>query len=64
MITLLITGVSGFIGSHMARHCLAAKHQVVVLDDLNGRFEDHLPEGVTFIRESITDHNLLEDLFN
>ncbi len=39
-------------------------HQVIVLDDLSGGFEDHLPEGVEFIRGSITDAALLEEIFN
>lgn len=60
----LITGGAGFIGSHVAQHCLTAGHQVVVLDDLSGGFEDHLPQGVTFVKGSITDHNLLQNLFN
>jgi UDP-glucose 4-epimerase len=59
----LVTGGAGFIGSHVARHCLNMGHEVVVLDDLSGGFEDHLPEGVTFIKGSITDNDLVEQLF-
>jgi UDP-glucose 4-epimerase len=59
----LITGGAGFIGSHVAKHALALGHQVVVLDDLSGGFEDHLPEGVIFIKGSVTDHVLLSELF-
>lgn len=59
----LITGGAGFIGSHVARHCLAAGHQVIVLDDLSGGFEDHIPAGATFIKGSITDEQLISDLF-
>ncbi len=60
----LITGGAGFIGSHVAKHCLRQGHQVVVLDDLSGGFEDYLPEEVTFVKGSITDQALLQDLFN
>src|SRR3954462_11203243 len=63
MATALITGGAGFIGSHVARHCLALGHNVVVVDDLSGGFEDHLPEGVGFIKGSITDHELISALF-
>lgn len=63
MTTTLITGGAGFIGSHVARHCLALGHKVVVLDDLSGGFEDHLPPGVQFIQGSITDVQLVTDLF-
>lgn len=64
MIKSLVTGGAGFIGSHVAKHCLAQGHQVVVLDDLSGGFEDHIPEGVTFVKGSVYDHELLENLFN
>lgn len=64
MITSLVTGGAGFIGSHVAKHCLAQGHQVIVLDDLSGGFEDHLPEGVTFVKGSVYDHKLVSDLFD
>jgi UDP-glucose 4-epimerase len=59
----LITGGAGFIGSHVARHCLAMGHRVIVLDDLSGGFEDHIPEGAVFIQGSITDVALVQELF-
>lgn len=64
MATTLVTGGAGFIGSHVAKHCLEMGHEVIVLDDLSGGFEDHLPEGVTFIEGSVSDADLIEKLFN
>lgn len=63
MPTSLITGGAGFIGSHVARHCLDMGHEVIVVDDLSGGFEDHLPAGVKFIKGSITDTEFIADLF-
>jgi UDP-glucose 4-epimerase len=63
MITSLITGGAGFIGSHVAKQCLALGHKVVVLDDLSGGFEDHLPDNVTFVKGSITNEELIKELF-
>lgn len=60
----LVTGGAGFIGSHVVKHCLEMGHKVVVLDDLSGGFEDHLPEGSIFVQGSITDYLLLERLFD
>jgi UDP-glucose 4-epimerase len=60
----LVTGGAGFIGSHVARHCLAAGHEVVVLDDLSGGFRDQVPAAATFVQGSITDHALLARLFD
>jgi UDP-glucose 4-epimerase len=62
-IHVLVTGGAGFIGSHVARHCLNEGYKVVVLDDLSGGFRDHLPEEVDFVEGSITDARLVTDLF-
>ncbi|MEL6843720.1 MAG: NAD-dependent epimerase/dehydratase family protein [Bacteroidota bacterium] len=63
MPTSLITGGAGFIGSHVARHCLAQGHDVVVMDDLSGGFMDQVPEEATFILGSVSDHVLVDALF-
>lgn len=60
----LVTGGAGFIGSHVARHCLTLGHNVVVLDDLSGGFRDQVPAGATFIAGSVTDHELVSQLFD
>src|SRR3984957_19474843 len=59
----LITGGAGFIGSHVVKHCLGLGHEVVVLDDLSGGFEDHIPGGAVFVQGSVTDHALVTKLF-
>ena len=63
MIRSLVTGGAGFIGSHVAKHCLALGHEVIVLDDLSGGFEDHIPAEALFIKGSITDNKLVTALF-
>src|SRR5882757_8393154 len=62
--SVLVTGGAGFIGSHVVKHCLAMGYEVVVLDDLSGGFEDHIPSGALFVEGSVTDHDLITDLFN
>ncbi|WP_416438276.1 NAD-dependent epimerase/dehydratase family protein [Phnomibacter sp. MR] len=64
MITSLITGGAGFIGSHVAKHCMDMGHKVVVLDDLSGGFEDHIPEGAIFEKGSVADAALVQQLFS
>ncbi|HEY0066831.1 MAG TPA: NAD-dependent epimerase/dehydratase family protein [Flavisolibacter sp.] len=62
--TVLVTGGAGFIGSHVVRHCLDAGYETIVLDDLSGGFEDHIPDGAVFVKGSVYDETLVEDLFN
>lgn len=63
MFKSLITGGAGFIGSHVARHCLDLGHEAVVLDDLSGGFRDHVPERAIFVEGSVADHELMQRLF-
>ncbi len=43
----LVTGGAGFIGSHVAGHCLKLGHDVIVLDDLSGGFKENVPAALT-----------------
>lgn len=59
----LVTGVAGFIGSHVAEHLIAAGHRVIGLDDLSGGYVHNVPAGVEFIEGSITDATLVNRIF-
>jgi len=59
----LVTGGAGFMGSHVADELLVLGHEVVVLDDLSGGFPDNVPEQATFVEGSVTDHVLVNELF-
>ena len=61
---ILVTGGAGFIGSHVAAQLVERGHQVVVLDDLSGGFEDNVPDGARFIHGSINDVELINRLFS
>src|SRR5436309_1708578 len=60
---VLVTGGAGFMGAHVARHLVAAGRDVVVLDDLSGGYERNVPAGATFVAGSVTDPELVDDLF-
>ncbi len=60
----LVTGGAGFLGSHVAEHLVRNGHQVVVLDDLSGGFEENVPRGAAFVKGSILDHCLIDRLFD
>lgn len=64
MPTSLVTGGAGFMGSHVADHLLVGGHNVIVLDDLSGGFRENVPNGATFLHGSVTDHGLINSLFD
>jgi UDP-glucose 4-epimerase len=59
----LVTGGAGFMGSHVADQLLRLGHTVIVLDDLSGGSEENVPQGATFIRGSILDEQLINQIF-
>jgi len=60
---VIVTGGAGFIGSHVARELVAMGRDVIVLDDLSGGSAENVPEGADFVQGSITDHGLIDRLF-
>lgn len=60
----LITGVAGFIGSHIADECLRQGYEVVGLDDLSGGFLRNVPNGARLVTGSITDAVAVDRLFD
>jgi UDP-glucose 4-epimerase len=53
--TYLITGVAGFIGSHLADALLARGHRVRGFDNLSTGKRDNVPRGVDFIVGDLSD---------
>jgi UDP-glucose 4-epimerase len=60
----LVTGGAGFMGSHVAEQLMRNGHEVVVLDDLSGGFINNVPNGVTLVKGSVLDHQLIDGLFS
>jgi UDP-glucose 4-epimerase len=63
MISSLVTGGAGFIGSHVAERLINMGHHAVVLDDRSGGCEVNVPSGAVFVRGSILDHKLIDAIF-
>ena len=59
----LVTGAAGFIGAHVTEECLRQGFEVVALDDLSGGFRDNVPNGARFVEGSVTNDELVEELF-
>ena len=60
---VLVTGAAGFIGSHVAEHCLKLGMEVVGIDDLSGGFPENVPTGVDFYKVDIKDQVAVDKLF-
>ena len=50
---VLITGVAGFMGSHLADSMLTEGHDVLGIDNLIGGYESNVPKFVNFIKEDL-----------
>ena len=66
---VLVTGGTGFIGSHVVRALLMQKdfadYRIVVLDDLSGGFMANVPNHrrIDFIKGSFANKKFVDELF-
>lgn len=60
---VLVTGAAGFIGSHVADHCLDLGMQVTATDDLSGGFRENVPEGARWVQGDLRDPAFVADLW-
>ncbi len=58
----LVTGGAGFIGAHVVNELIEMGHDVFVLDDLSGGFEENINKDARFIQGSILDSNLVKEI--
>jgi UDP-glucose 4-epimerase len=58
-----VTGGAGFLGAHVTRRLLDEGHDVVVLDDMSGGFEDNVDVRARLEVGSIADHVRIDRLF-
>lgn len=63
MTKVLITGGAGFIGSHVVEECIAAGHEVIVVDDLSSGKKENLPPGVPLYQADVADVEAVQRAF-
>ena len=59
----LVTGAAGFIGSHVADHCLAQGMRVTAVDDLSGGFRENVPAGAAWIQGDVRNPHFVASLW-
>src|SRR3954467_15861998 len=64
LMTVLVTGGAGYIGSHMVLALAEAGESVVVIDNLSTGFSTSLPEGVPLFIGDAADENLVEGVIS
>ena len=63
MVKVVITGVSGLLGSTMAKYLVAkGNYEIVGIDNMIGGVEGNVPEAVEYIRGDIQDTALMTEL--
>ena len=60
---VLITGVAGFMGSHLADEFIKRGHTVVGIDNLAGGYYENVPDAVEFYAKDLADFDLVEKHF-
>ena len=59
---ILLTGVAGYIGSHVLLSILENKHEVIVIDDLSTGNKNLIPENIKLINVNINDSEKISNL--
>lgn len=60
---VLVTGIAGFMGSHIADAMLERGHQVIGIDNLIGGDMKNVPEDAIFYRADLNDYNTIQEYF-
>src|SRR5579884_1603395 len=60
---VLVTGAAGFIGSHVADHCLSLGMSVVATDDLSGGFRENVPDAAEWVQGDLKDRDFVQTLW-
>ena len=59
---ILITGVAGFLGSHLADKLIELGHKVIGVDNMIGGYEDNIPKLVEFHKIDCCDLNKVKEI--
>ena len=61
---ILITGVAGFLGSHLAQKLSTLGHEIIGIDNMLGGYEDNISKSITFHKEDCCNYEKMNLLMN
>jgi len=59
---ILITGVAGFLGSHLSQKLAELGHQVIGVDNMTGGYKDNIPKNINFFNLDCCDLQKMNDV--
>ena len=59
---ILVTGVAGFLGSHLAEKLSNQGHNVIVIDNMLGGYEDNIPKNIKFHKIDCCDFKKIKQI--
>ena len=59
---ILVTGVAGFLGSHLSEQLVELGHNVIGVDNMIGGYEDNVPKNIEFHNEDCCDFEKINNL--
>ena len=59
---ILVTGVAGFLGSHLAEKLVGMCHDVLGIDNMSGGYKDNIPNNVKFFEFDCCDLKKMNDV--
>ncbi len=61
---ILVTGVAGFLGSHLAEQLSKMNHKVVGVDNMLGGYKDNVPKSIDFFNFDCCDLKKMNEIMN
>ena len=59
---ILVTGVAGFLGSHLSEQLVNLGHKVVGIDNMLGGYDDNVPSNVEFHKGDCCDFEKIKSI--
>ena len=60
--TIFVTGVAGFLGSHLSEKLVNLGHKVIGIDNMLGGYEDNVPKNIQFHKGDCCDYEKIKSL--